>query len=45
MKQRMNLLRLAPLAGLLLAAGCTSLIPTYERPAAPVPAALPQEGR
>ena len=35
-----SFLRLATLAGALLLGGC-SLIPTYERPAAPVPLAYP----
>ena len=33
--------RLVLVSALLLAAGCTSLAPSYERPALPVPAALP----
>jgi len=36
-----RLLPLTLLAALLLMAGCGSLIPAYERPAAPVPAAFP----
>ena len=39
--KRLKLLRTVPLAGLLAVAGCTALIPAYERPAAPVPVAFP----
>ena len=35
--------RLAPLAAALLLAGCANLIPTYERPAAPVASTYPPE--
>jgi outer membrane protein, multidrug efflux system len=38
--KRLHAIRTLPLLGLLALAGCTSLIPAYERPAAPVPAAF-----